>query len=106
MRSGKLDRVITIQRLGEVPDEFGRSAETWADVQTLRASLIQASTSEFFRDFGTSPETAIIFRTRFLDGVTTADRVSYEGKAHDIREVKEIGRRRGLEIRAVARATT
>ena len=67
---------------------------------------MQASTSEFLAAYGASPEEAVIFRTRYLDDLTTADRVVYEGRNHDIREIKEIGRRRGLEIRTVARAGT
>ena len=65
----------------------------------MRASLIQASTEEYQRAYGEGGNTSIIFRTRFLGGVTTDHRVSYDGRILNVREVKEIGRRRGLEIR-------
>lgn len=103
MRAGTLDRTITIQRSTEARDDLGAVTEAWAPVTSLRAALIQASTTEFLQGAGLQGEAAVIFRTRFLDGVTVRDRVLFEGAAHDIKEVKEIGRRRGLEIRTVAR---
>ena len=68
----------------------------------MRAQLVQQSTEEFVRNYGDDAKTSIIFRTRFIAGITTADRVSYDGNAYDIRELKEIGRRDGLEIRCDA----
>lgn len=103
MRAGSLDRIITIQRATEARDDFGVVSTTWAAVATLRAALIQASTTEFLQGAGLQGEAAVIFRTRFLAGVTVRDRVLFEGVAHDIKEVKELGRRNGLEIRTVAR---
>lgn len=100
MRAGKLDRIITIQTYSEgVPDDYGNSTPGWADGDTLRAQIVQASTEEYLRAYGEGSETAVIFRTRYLDGVGTEDRVLYEGKPFNIKEVKEIGRRRGLELR-------
>lgn len=100
MRAGKLDRVITIERAtAGASDSYGVPSSTWATLATLRAQIVQASTEEFVRAFGDSTETAVIFRTRYLDGVTLADRVAYEGAVHNLVEVKEIGRRRGLELR-------
>jgi head-tail adaptor len=42
----------------------------------------------------------VIFRTRFLEGVTLADRIAFNGGYFNIKHVGEIGRRRGLELRA------
>ncbi|RCS25837.1 head-tail adaptor protein [Phyllobacterium salinisoli] len=99
MRAGKLDRVIDLQRGTYVTDGYGNPIYTWTTYATMRAQIIQASTEEFMRTWGASGESAIIFRTRFIDGIGLADRVIYDGRMHDIKEVKEIGRRRGLEIR-------
>jgi SPP1 family predicted phage head-tail adaptor len=100
MRAGKLDRVIVLQRSTYEPDEFGSPVYSWTDLATLRAEIVQASTEEFMRAFGANDETATIFRTRYVDGITTADRVTYRGVVHNIKELKELGRREGLEIRA------
>lgn len=101
MRAGKLDRTITIQGFTTVIDDLGTPVETWTDKATLRAQLIQSSTEEFIRSYGASDETVIIFRTRWIAGVTNADRIQYEGDVFNIKETKEIGRRKGLELRAV-----
>lgn len=103
MRSGKLDKVITLQRFTATVDDFGTPVETWADLADLRAQVVQATTEEFIRA-GAESDTVIVFRTRFLDGVTTADRVVFGGHFFDVKETKEIGRRQGLEIRCVRSA--
>lgn len=101
MRSGKLDREITIERSTPTVDDYGIVTQVWAAIATMRAQLVQATTEEFMRDHGASSEAIVIFRTRWLDGLTVADRVMYEGEPHTIKEIKEIGRRKGLEIRTL-----
>lgn len=102
MRAGRLDRQITIQRSAYVVNEYGNPEFTWTDIATVRAQLVQAGTEEFLRAYGAIDETVIIFRIRWRVGLTTADRVVHDGQNHDIKEIKEIGRHRGLEIRTVA----
>ncbi|CEG09483.1 putative phage head-tail adaptor [Afipia felis] len=102
MRAGKMDKSITLQRYTRVVDEGGGSILTWTALVTLRAQIIQASTEEFIRSYGASDETIVIFRTRYFDDVKTADRIVYDGVNHNIKEIKEIGRGRGLDIRTVA----
>ena len=99
MRSGKLDRTITIQALTATIDDYGTPTEAWADMATVRAQIVQASTEEYLRGYGETDSLAVIFRIRWLDGVTNDHRVVQDGKPLNIREVKEIGRRRGLELR-------
>lgn len=99
MRAGQLDREIKIERGTHTLDQYGTPQFVWTEFVTLRARIIQATTEEFQRAFGASGETAIIFRTWFYDGITLADRVIYDGLIHNILEIKEIGRRNGLEIR-------
>ncbi|WP_430251693.1 phage head closure protein [Neorhizobium sp. DAR64860/K0K1] len=103
MRAGKLDRTITIERFSSTPDDFGTPVETWTPVATLRAQVIQSATEEFLSAQGATDATVIVFRTRWLDGIMTSDQLGYEAKSFNIREVKEIGRRRGLEIRCEAK---
>lgn len=103
MKAGKLDRLILLQRSTSTNDDLGSVVQSWAPVATLRAQLIQSSTTEFLQGAGTQGEAVAVFRTRWLDGVMVRDRVLHEGIAHDIKEVKELGRRAGLELRCVAR---
>ncbi len=102
MRAGNLDKVIVIERSTTTFDANRVPTVTWATLVTLRAEVIQGSTEEFIRTYGASSETAIVFRTYFYDGITLADRLDYNGRKHDIKETKELGRRQGLEIRTLA----
>ncbi|GLT01491.1 hypothetical protein GCM10007897_28850 [Sphingobium jiangsuense] len=102
MRAGRLDRTITIERVTTTVDDFGTPISGWATVATIRAQRIQATTEEFMRSFGASTETAVIFRIRHMDGLTLADRVKEGSAVFDLKEIKELGRREGLELRTVA----
>lgn len=99
MRAGKLDRTISIQSYGETVDEDGTVVSGWTDYATVRAQLIQGATDEFIEGYGEDHRTVLVFRVRWLAGVTTDHCVLYEGTRLNIRETKEIGRRKGLEIR-------
>jgi SPP1 family predicted phage head-tail adaptor len=84
VRAGKLDRTIVIERATATVDDYGAPVEAWVPLATVRAQVVQSSTDEYIRDRGASTETTIIFRTRFVEGVTVADRVTYDGKPHDL----------------------
>lgn len=102
MRAGKLDRIITIERKTETLSETRMPVATWNAVATVRAEIVAASAVEFLTGFGEAESGTIVFRIRYLADITTADRVSYAGKIHDLKDITEIGRRRGLELRAVS----
>ncbi len=107
MRSGKLDKVIRIDSFGSsAVDDYGTSAATWSALATVRAQVIQSSSEEFLRGSGASEENTIIFRIRYLDGITTADRIHYNGQYFNIKEITEIGRRKGLDLRALGKGET
>lgn len=99
MRAGALDRTITVQRMTTGVKPGGGVMETWTDLVTLRAQIVQASMDEYIRASGASDETVIIFRTWWRDGITNADRIVYAGGNYNIKETKELGRRAGLELR-------
>ena len=99
MRAGQLDRTIKIQSVTNTVNEFGTPVETWTDLATVRAQIVQQSTDEFLATYGETDNFAVVFRIRWLSGVTTDHRVVYQGKNLNIRETKEIGRRNGLELR-------
>lgn len=99
MRAGKLDRMILMQAFSSTVDDYGTPIEAWTNIGTARAQLVQASTEEFLRGYGETAATIVIFRTRWFPNVSLNDRIVYEGRNLNIREVKEIGRRKGLELR-------
>jgi SPP1 family predicted phage head-tail adaptor len=102
MRAGKLDKTITIQRRGEIVDDYGTVSEGWTDLATIKAQVIQSSTEEFLKSFGTTGETAIIFRIRWKEGFRLSDRIVYAGENYDLKEIKELGRRDGMDLRCTA----
>jgi len=102
MRAGKLDRTIAIERKTETVTPAGGVVAAWLNIATVRAEIVTQSASEFLTGFGEAENGTIVFRVRYLAGITTADRVTYAGQVYDLKEVTELGRRRGLELRAVA----
>lgn len=103
IRAGDLDRRISIQRatLAEDPT-FGEMVATWSTVATVSAAVRQVSGREFLSAEVTAAERRAVFVIRYRADVLTTDRVVYLGHPFDIREVREIGRREGLEIHAEA----
>jgi SPP1 family predicted phage head-tail adaptor len=100
MRAGNLDREITIECAVTTISDAGTPQETWGALVSLRAQLLQTSTDEYIRDAGATTERTAIFRTRYVAGVSVADRIVFDGVQYDIKQIKELGRRKGLELRA------
>lgn len=103
MRAGKLDSTITLQRSTNTVEPDGAPVFTWTDIATMRAEIVTSNTEEFIRAYGASDESRTLFRLRYLDGITPADRIVLDGRIYEITSATEIRRRRGLEIMAVAK---
>ncbi|MGA0617411.1 head-tail adaptor protein [Paracoccus sp. KR1-242] len=101
MKSGKLVETIRIERVTTTINDAGTPVEAWASLAQLRTERVDQTTEEFIRGFGASDEELVIFRARFFDGITTADRVIWNGGAFNIKQVTPIGRRKGIELRCV-----
>lgn len=99
MKSGKLTESITIEQASTGVNDYGTPIETWTPWAYLRAERIDQTTEEFMRSAGVSDETAVVFRVRFLDGISNADRVIWQGEAFNIRQITPLGRRKGLDLR-------
>lgn len=103
MRAGKLDQTIGVYKYTHTgEDPYGAPQFGWVKAIDLRAQRVETSTEEFFRTYGVTSETLTVFRTRYYPGVTPADQIRHDGLEYNIREIKPIGRRRGLEFRCVA----
>lgn len=101
MKSGRLTESIRIERASTAINDAGTPVETWARLADLRAERVDQTTEEFIRGFGASDEELVIFRFRFFDGITNADRVIWQGQAFNIKQVTPVGRRKGVELRCV-----
>lgn len=103
MRAGSLRHVITLQRQTETVSPTGAALSAWTNVATVRAEIVKQSASEFLTGFGEAESGTVIFRTRRIAAdFTTADRIMHGGTEYDLKEIVEIERGRGLELRAVA----
>ena len=101
MKSGKLREAIAIQRATTTINDAGTPADTWAIIARLRAEKVEQSTAEAIRSFGASDDELVIFRARFFEGVTNADRVLWNGQTFNIKQIAPLGQRAGLELRCV-----
>lgn len=110
MRAGPLDRRITLQRYSFTTDPgSGEQVKTWSTLgpASISAAALPVSDSERVASAEVSAEITMRFQIRYdpaWDDLNPKDRVSYDNKSFDIVGVKELGRREGLEISAIARA--
>lgn len=108
MQSAKLDRKITIERFTYTTDSgSGEQIKTWSTLATPWASKKDVSDSERVASAEVSAEIGTRFQIRYdssWSDLNPKDRVVYDGRTYDISAVKEINRREGLEISAIARA--
>ncbi len=103
MRAGGLDRRVTLQRKTVVQDpDSGADIETWADLATVFAQVRQQSGKEYLAAGGIGASVRVVFYLRYFPDLTVLDRVSYSDRLHNIEEVREIGRRDGVELHTVA----
>lgn len=101
MRAGQLDRSLIVERSTRIRDETGNYTNVWSLLARRRAHVLQSSTEEFVRNYAVTADRIVIFRIRYLAGLRLSDRITYENEQFTLKEVKELGRRRGLELRTV-----
>jgi SPP1 family predicted phage head-tail adaptor len=107
MKSGPLDRRVTIKRATTTANSFGEGVKTWATLATVWASQSPVSDAERVQSGQITADAQMRFRIRYsraVADVNPKDRLEIGGKVFEIWGVKEIGRREGLEISATARA--
>lgn len=104
MKAGPLDRRVMLQRKTVVYDDYGEEIAAWSELATVSAQVVQQSGREFLAAAQTQAEQRVLFRLRWIEGLTVLDRVSYGGRLHNIQDVKELGRREGVELMTVAAA--
>lgn len=102
MQAGKLQHPIELQHLTETLSASRKVKEVWTTYAKGRAELRLAGASEFLTSYGEGVSNNAIFIIRWIPGVSVADRIIHNGTAWNVVALAEIGRRRGLELRAVA----
>lgn len=108
MRAGRRDRFIEIQRATITRSAAGEVVETWARIVTGWAEVIVtsgnqvANMGEVWRDASNRRVSGKMARfvLPYLAGLTNRDRIVYEEENWNILNIKEIGRRAGIELLA------
>jgi SPP1 family predicted phage head-tail adaptor len=101
MTTRRLLDEITIERMTRTVSPAGTVTDTWAPLATVRAQVLRRRFNERLESFGEAEETTIGFRVHAMPiEITTADRVVFEGKALDLKDVTEVrrGRLRMVEL--------
>lgn len=104
MRAGDLDRRITIQRAVTVQDSLGQPVSTWTDLVTVWAKVDWREGGESIEaGEQRSAKQAVLFTVRWMRLLDPQHRVLFEGRAYEIDDVQEVGRREGLILTSYAR---
>lgn len=101
MRIGSLDRRIAIQRQSVTQAADGEEVVTWQDVATVWARKIENRGSERFTAQQFVGHAVRTFRFRWsttVSEITDKHRIVFDGRNFNITDVREIGRREGIEV--------
>lgn len=101
MRAGTLDREIILVREEEIGrNEFNEPLYELTET-SLWASVQQQSGKEYLAAGQVGAARQMVFRVRWIANVTVVNAIKYGGTEFNIQEVREIGRRRALELHCV-----
>jgi SPP1 family predicted phage head-tail adaptor len=84
LKAGQLDQRVTIDRLQQGSDEIGQPVTTWAPVFSTWAAVEPLVGREWLASSGAQSEVSTRIRLRYRPGVTSADRVTHEGREYEI----------------------
>ena len=105
MRSGALDRLIHIVKApnaNSIPNAFGVIIATASyPAIATRAELLETTADDTPHESGHVTQTVVKFGLRYVSHLSPGDKLTYEGRDFEVRNVKEIGRRKSLEITAI-----
>lgn len=88
--AGMLKEPVAFQRLNRTPDGLGGWTEQWLPIVSTRAIVRQLSGREEWRFSRINGEVQIMVVIRYTSGLTLEDRVIIRGKAHNIRELRNV----------------
>jgi head-tail adaptor len=108
LKAGSLDRRVTLERAYNEKDRLGTEVPTWTSLATVRASRTDLRGREQVESAELAAEQWARFTVRWsrqlLELDATCRLVDERGRDWAISSVVEVGRRKSIEIMAVARA--
>lgn len=102
MRPGTLDRIITVERQSPTGDEdaLGQPVLAWQPVWKAWAGITNKTEDEAFAASQRYAKRVVTFSTYWNGDLKETDRIECEGRRYDIKGIREIGFREGVEIAA------
>jgi SPP1 family predicted phage head-tail adaptor len=101
MRIGNFDRQLTILRDVEIGrDELSQPIYEPVPIATVWAEKIHKTEDERFAAEQRYAVRTVTFRTYWIEGILPTDRLRCDGYLYDIKGVRELGFRDGMEIAA------
>lgn len=98
MNAGKLDRRIEIQTYTTTTDDWNHPTKSWTTTYTVWASKVDKSESERTELDQTVAVNRTIWTIRYIAGLDATARVKYGDDIYEVRGVKELGRREGIQL--------
>jgi SPP1 family predicted phage head-tail adaptor len=89
---GDLSSFVTFERMTRTSDGSGGWSTTWATITgaPTRAKIKAKSGGERFASERVEASAQFMIACRYFAGLTDADRVSFDGKAHNIRFINNM----------------
>lgn len=102
--AGTLDRRLIIRKAIFARDAATNEQKpTWQTLRQVWGMKIAKSEDETIEAGALGANRVVLFRVRYMGDVNELDRVCCEGLEYDIRGIREVGRREGLELTCEAR---
>ena len=105
MNAGKLDRRVEIRSQTLSQDNAGQPIPTTVLVATVWAHAEQLRGREPFQGDQFNAQQLAVFQIRWRSDIDETMTITHDGETYDIQSIREIGRREGLEISALALVT-
>jgi SPP1 family predicted phage head-tail adaptor len=104
MRAGRMRWQVTIVRRTDELDEWDQPLDVWNDLRTVRGEKIHKAEDEKFAAAQRYEARLVTFRIYYTADIRATDRLRCDGLEYDIKGIRELGFRRGLEIAAEYRS--
>lgn len=101
MNTGRMRHIVALQSKAMSTDDYGGQVETWSTFATVWAEVQPLRGRELLAAQAAQGETTVRFVLRYLATVDQADRIVWDGKIYNVRDVIDVGgMRRELHIMA------
>ena len=84
VRAGQLRHVAVIERATGTPDVLGDIVHTWSEIGRRRCSLRALTGKELFDARKVKSQETHVLEMRRFDGLTSSDRISFNGRTLNI----------------------